>query len=302
MRHLFFTLFLLLLSLSAYSADYDAGDINTDKHVNFQDFAYLAADWQTSAARSDIVADGIVNTSDLMLLGENWLNSQNPDNPEVTLTITGAVHGQIVIELYADEAPMTVENFLNYVQSGFYDGLIFHRVISGFMVQGGGYDTNLAEKTAGPPIINESFNSLSHLRGTLGMARTPQPNSATSEFFVNHADNPFLDYAPVVYDGSNNAYSKYGYCVFGEVLSGMDVVDAVAAAAVHTENNADGEPMDNVPVSDIIIQRATITQNVPFCAEKLPGDVNGDCTVNLEDFSKMAENWLSCNSITAPCN
>jgi peptidyl-prolyl cis-trans isomerase B (cyclophilin B) len=297
MRRLFFVVFLFLISLNVYSTEYDAGDINRDKHVNFQDFADLAADWGTSAARSDIVPDGVVDVSDLMRLGENWLKSQNPDNPEVTLQITGAVHGQIVIELYADQAPVTVENFLNYVQSGFYDGLIFHRVISGFMVQGGGFDINLAKKAPGLPIVNESFNGLSHLRGTLGMARTSQPNSATSEFFINHADNAFLNYAPVVYDGSNNAYSKYGYCVFGEVLSGMDVVDAIAAVTTHTENN-----MDDVPVDDIIIQSATITQNVPFCAEKMQGDVNGDCSVNLEDFAIMVQNWLACNSITAACN
>ena len=296
MRHLFFVLLLLLLSLSAYSIEYDTGDINTDKHVNFQDFAYLAVDWQTAAERSDLAPDGIVNTSDLMLLGENWLTSQNPDNPEVTLTITGAVQGQIVIELYADKAPVTVENFLNYVQSGFYEGLIFHRVIPGFMIQSGGFDTNLAYKTPGAPIINESSNRLSHVRGTVAMARTTNADTASSQFFINHANNLFLDYGYVGYS------AQIGYCVFGEVLSGMDVVDAIAAVTTHSESNTDGQTMNDVPVDDIIIQSAIITQNVPVCAEKLAGDVNGDCSVNFEDFAKMAENWMACNSITTVCH
>jgi len=298
MRIVVFAGFFCLFLSNAFAAEYDLGDINQDKHVNLRDFACLAADWQTSAARSDIVSDGIVNASDLMQLAEDWLKSQNPDNPEVTLHITGAVTGQIVIELYADEAPVTVENFLNYVQSGFYDGLIFHRVISGFMIQGGGFDTNLTYKTPDAPIINESSNRLSHIRGTIAMARTNNADSATSQFFINQnpEHNLFLDYGYIGYS------AQIGYCVFGEVLSGMDVVDAIAAVTTHSENNSDGQTMNDVPVDDIIIQSATITQDVPFCAEKLPGDINGDCTVNIEDFAKMAENWLACNSITAACN
>jgi cyclophilin family peptidyl-prolyl cis-trans isomerase len=293
MRIVVFAGFACLFLSNAFTAEYDLGDINQDKHVNLRDFACLAADWQTSAPRSDIVPDGTVNASDLMLLAEDWLKSQNPDNPEVTLQITGAVSGSIVIELYADEAPVTVENFLNYVQSGFYDGLIFHRVMPGFMIQGGGFDTELAYQTPGAPIINESSNRLHNLRGTVAMARTANADTATSQFFINQnpEHNLFLDYGHIGYS------AQIGYCVFGEVLSGMDVVDAIAAVTTHTEND-----MDDVPVDDIIIESATITQNVPFCAEKLPGDVNGDCTINLEDFAMMAENWLACNSITAACN
>jgi cyclophilin family peptidyl-prolyl cis-trans isomerase len=303
MRIVVFAGFFCLFLSNAFAAEYDLGDINQDKHVNLRDFACLAADWQTSAAKSDIVADGIVNTSDLMLLGENWLHSQNPDNPEVTLTVTGAVHGQIVIELYADEAPMTVKNFINYVQSGFYSGLIFHRVIPGFMIQGGGFDTNLTYKTPGPTIINESSNRLLNLRGTLAMARTTNADTASSQFFINLDDNDFLDFNSIIYNYyTGQPHVQIGYCVFGEVLSGMDVVDAIASVTTHSENNSDGQTMNDVPVDDIVIQSAIITQNVPFCAEKLPGDVNGDCTVNLEDFAKMAENWLACNSITATCN
>ena len=218
-------------------------------------------------------------------------------NPQVTLQIGGAVSGSIVIELDADQAPVTVENFLNYVQSGFYDGLIFHRVIEGFMIQGGGFDTNLVRKTPDAPILNESSNRLSNRRGAVAMARTPYPHSATSEFFINQVDNTGLDYVPVLYDAADNAYSKYGYCVFGEVVSGMAVVDAIAALPTQTENE-----MNDVPVEDVIILQATVSLNVPFCAEKLDGDIDGNCTVNFADFVRLAQNWLACNSLTPACD
>jgi cyclophilin family peptidyl-prolyl cis-trans isomerase len=223
MRIVVFAGFACLFLSNAFTAEYDLGDINQDKHVNLRDFACLAAD--------DIVPDGTVNASDLMLLAEDWLKSQNPDNPEVTLQITGAVSGSIVIELYADEASVTVENFLNYVQSGFYDGLIFHRVMPGFMIQGGGFDTELAYQTPGAPIINESSNRLHNLRGTVAMARTSAPDSATSQFFINQnpEHNPFLDYGYIGFDYNyvppKELPAQIGYCVFGEVLSGMDGSD-----------------------------------------------------------------------------
>ena len=110
-----------------------------------------------------------------------------------------------------------------------------------------------------------------------------------------------LDYAPFLYDSQDTAFSKYGYCVFGEVISGMIVVDAIAAVTTHTETNGDGQDMDDVPVNDVIIQSATITLNMPVCAEKLEGDANGDCSVNFADFVKLAQNWLACNSITSVC-
>ena len=299
MRFFVFAIVFCLFAFNAFSAGLDAGDINQDKQVDFQDFVYLADDWQEFTTRSDMTSDGIVDLLDLMQLAEDWLMSANPDNPEVTLQITGAVSGTIVVELYANEAPISVGNFLDYAASGFYDELIFHRVIKDFMIQGGGFDVDLVKKTPGDPIINESSNDLSHLRGTLGMAREYTPHSATSEFFINHEDNPFLDRSPVVYDNQENpnAYSKYGYCVFGRVLSGMDVVDAIAAVLTHTENG-----MENVPIEDIIIQSATITRNAPVCAEKLDGDMDGDCSVNFADFVKLAENWLACNSMTSVCN
>lgn len=219
-------------------------------------------------------------------------------NPQVTLQITGAVNGTIVLEIYADKAPVTAANFISYVKSGFYNGLIFHRVINNFMIQGGGFDTNVVYKTPTyPQIINESSNGLSNIAGTIAMARTPDPHSASSQFFINQVNNLSLDYASVLYDGSNNAYSKYGYCVFGKVLSGMNVVNAIAVLPTTTKNS-----MTDVPVNNVIIQSATVTFNAPVCAEKFQGDVNKDCKVNLADYAAMAEDWLDCNSILPTCN
>jgi cyclophilin family peptidyl-prolyl cis-trans isomerase len=213
-------------------------------------------------------------------------------NPQVTLHVTGAdangvpFAGDIVLELYPDEAPVTVENFINYVQSGFYDGLIFHRVIEDFMVQGGGYDPDYNDPNTEPPIINESSNGLSNLAGTVAMARTSNPHTATSEFFINHIDNLFLDYA-LVYDGGGNAYYRVGYCVFGEVISGMSLVNTIAVLPVTSDR----------PDVDVIIQSAVVTLESPICAEELDGDIDGDCDVDLVDFAMMAENWLVCNAI-----
>jgi cyclophilin family peptidyl-prolyl cis-trans isomerase len=149
--------------------------------------------------------------------------------------------GSITLELSPDKAPITVENFLKYVDDGFYDNLIFHRVIPGFMIQGGGMSDQMQEKQQGKrdPIKNESGNGLSNERGTIAMARTANPNSATCQFFINHKDNAQLD----SYGG--------GYTVFGKVTQGMDVVDAIAKVA--TANKAGHE---NVPVKPIYIKSA----------------------------------------------
>lgn len=203
-------------------------------------------------------------------------------NPQVTLHITGAVNGDIVLEIYADKAPVTAANFLNYVRTGFYDGLIFHRVISGFMIQGGGFDTNLVQKTPGAPIINESSNRLSNVSGTIAMARTVYADSATSQFFINQLDNTFLDYGTVAYD----TFTQVGYCVFGMVLSGMDIVDAIAALPTSTQNG-----MEAVPDNDVIIH-AAVTFDPGDCALAEQGDINGDCTVDLLDFLILSEHWL----------
>lgn len=213
-------------------------------------------------------------------------------NPQVTLHISGAVSGDIVLELYEEQAPVTVANFVGYVQSGFYDGLIFHRVIDDFMVQGGGYDPNLVKITPGDPIINESSNVLSNLQGTIAMARTIDPHTATSEFFINDANNLFLDHGSNVAYMGPNAYFLAGYCVFGKVISGMDVVAAISAEPTQVEGG-----MSDVPISDIIIQSATF--DTPVCIEELEGDIDSD--VDLADFVKLAENWLVCNAIEPPC-
>ena len=270
-----------------------------------------------------------------MLILSAVIADSHAANPQVTLQVSGAVTGNIVLELYPDKAPITVKNFIDYTRSGFYNGLIFHRVISGFMVQGGGFDPNMVKKPATySQITNESSNGLSNLYGTIAMARTPYPHSATSEFFINQFDNLFLDYGAfssdsraILYDSSNPndpiAYYKAGYCVFGKVISGMNLVNAIAVLPKTGDR----------PNEDVIIQSASVTLESPFCTEKLAGDVDGDCdvdtedvfkfatqwlnpeckgcysadfsgdgNVNFADFAKMAANWLNCTSITSMCN
>jgi cyclophilin family peptidyl-prolyl cis-trans isomerase len=167
-------------------------------------------------------------------------------NPRVTLETT---KGKIVIELYADKAPKTVDNFLQYVKSGYYNGTIFHRVIPGFMIQGGGFEVSGNQKTARPPIQNESKNGLSNARGTVAMARTGDPHSATSQFFINVVDNSRLDYK------AGGGPQAWGYTAFGKVVQGMDVADAIAG--VKTTSGPAGE---NQPVEPVVIQKATVTQ------------------------------------------
>lgn len=147
--------------------------------------------------------------------------------------------GAFVIELYPDRAPITVANFLKYIDSGFYEGTIIHRVVKGFVIQAGGISAEMREKPALPPIKNEAANGLSNLRGTVSMARTNDPDSASSHFFINLADNTRLDHKGV---------AQYGYAVFGVVIEGMDVVDKIAGVAVATR----GE-FENVPVEAITI-------------------------------------------------
>jgi peptidyl-prolyl cis-trans isomerase A (cyclophilin A) len=153
--------------------------------------------------------------------------------------------GDIVVELDAAKAPKTVENFVQYVKAGHYDGTIFHRVIDGFMIQGGGMTADMKEKTTRAPIPLESRNGLNNARGTVAMARTMDPNSATAQFFINLADNAFLDQA--------NARDGNGYAVFGRVVQGMDVVDKIKA--VPTGNKG---PHQNVPAQPVTIKQATL--------------------------------------------
>ena len=155
--------------------------------------------------------------------------------------------GDIKIELFADKAPKTVENFLNYVNSGFYDGMIFHRVIPGFMVQGGGMLPGMEEKDGNAPIANEANNEVKNERGTLAMARTQDPHSASSQFFINSADNKFLDF-------TGETTSGWGYCVFAKVVEGMDVVDKISSV----DTGRFGYHQD-VPKEDVIIEKAVVT-------------------------------------------
>ncbi len=162
----------------------------------------------------------------------------------VTLNTT---HGNIVFELDAEKAPETVENFLNYVNDGFYDGTIFHRVMPGFMIQGGGFMPDMVQKQTSATVKNEADNGLNNDLGTIAMARTNDPHSATAQFFINHKDNAFLNHSAPTGQG-------WGYCVFGKVTEGMDTVDAIAAVA--TGNN---QGHADVPVETVIINSATVS-------------------------------------------
>ncbi|MFN4258930.1 MAG: peptidylprolyl isomerase [Gemmataceae bacterium] len=159
-------------------------------------------------------------------------------NPTVVMTTS---LGTVTIELFEEQAPITVRNFLGYVDEQFYDGTVFHRVIPNFMIQGGGFEPGLKQKPTKTPIQNESSNGLSNQRGTLAMARTNVPDSATAQFFINVMDNDFLD--------KNQSQDGVGYCVFGKVTSGMDVVDKIKA--VRTGNQGAHQ---NVPLADVVIQ------------------------------------------------
>jgi cyclophilin family peptidyl-prolyl cis-trans isomerase len=165
-----------------------------------------------------------------------------PGNP-VAVIETSA--GSITVELYKDRAPVSVENFLEYARDGHYSGTIFHRVVPGYVIQGGGYTKDMVEKPTRPPIQNEATNGLSNRRGTLAMARLRSARSATSQFYINLANNTPLDHRGFSPD-------DFGYAVFGRVLSGMDVVDAIGATKTGPQGG-----MDDVPVTPIVIKSVT---------------------------------------------
>jgi len=157
-------------------------------------------------------------------------------------------HGTIVLELDAAKAPSTVANFMQYAKDGFYDGTIFHRVINGFMIQGGGMQPGMAEKQTRASIQNEANNGLPNARGTVAMARTPDPHSASAQFFINLADNDFLNFRAETPDG-------WGYCVFGKVTEGMDVVDKIKGV----DTGKKGHHQD-VPVEDVVIESVEVDE------------------------------------------
>lgn len=158
--------------------------------------------------------------------------------------------GDITLELDAEKAPKTVANFVQYVKDKHYDGLVFHRVIENFMIQGGGYDQSYAQRRTRAPIENEAKNGLSNARGTIAMARTSDPHSASSQFFINHVDNDKLDYP---------SFDGWGYAVFGKVVDGMDVVDRIAA----TPTGPTPPFGRDVPVTPVVIERVTLIEAKP---------------------------------------
>lgn len=154
--------------------------------------------------------------------------------------------GNITLELFETDAPLTTANFKQYVEDGFYNGTIFHRVIDGFMIQGGGFEPGMIQKDTRDPIANEASNGLANNRGTIAMARTMDPHSATAQFFINVTDNDFLNFRSETPDG-------FGYCVFGRVFDGMDVIDAIKAVdTTHRAGHSD------VPRDDVIINKASV--------------------------------------------
>jgi peptidyl-prolyl cis-trans isomerase B (cyclophilin B) len=164
-------------------------------------------------------------------------------NPKVLMKTS---LGDITLELYPDKAPLTVKNFLSYVDEHFYDGTIFHRVIKGFMIQGGGYTIDFSEKLTKPSIENEAWNGLKNARGTIAMARTTEPHSATCQFFINHADNSFLDHR-------NKTAEGYGYCVFGKVVDGLDVVDEIANVKTMTKYSHQDVPRETIKIKSALL-------------------------------------------------
>jgi cyclophilin family peptidyl-prolyl cis-trans isomerase len=165
----------------------------------------------------------------------------NKTNPKVIMKTS---MGDITIELYPDKAPITVKNFFSYVDEKFFDGTIFHRVMKRFMIQGGGLTPDFTEKPTKPTIKNEAANKLKNKRGTIAMARMPDKDSATSQFFINHVDNPGLDHR-------DNTPEGYGYAVFGKVINGMDVVDAIANVTIMTKSGRANVPRETITIISI---------------------------------------------------
>ncbi len=192
--------------------------------------------------RTFIFSMMLLLTTTLSFATENKM-SDTPSKVKLTTSL-----GEIIIQLNPEKAPISSANFLTYVNEGFYNGTIFHRIIPGFMAQGGGFDTDFNQKAVHDPIKNEADNSLPNKRGTLAMARTNVPDSATAQFFINYKDNSFLNY-------TSPTPSGWGYAVFGEVIEGMDIVDAMAKQPT---GNRGGH--QDVPKTDIIIEKTEVIQ------------------------------------------
>ena len=190
--------------------------------------------------RTFIFSMMLLLTTTLSFATENKM-SDTPSKVKLTTSL-----GEIIIQLNPEKAPISSANFLTYVNEGFYNGTIFHRIIPGFMAQGGGFDTDFNQKAVHDPIKNEADNGLPNKRGTLAMARTNVPDSATAQFFINYKDNSFLNY-------TSPTASGWGYAVFGEVIEGMDIVDEMAKQPT---GNRGGH--QDVPKTDIVIEKAEV--------------------------------------------
>jgi len=180
----------------------------------------------------------IVVLSALITLVNAGVTMAAAGNPKVEMETS---KGKMVIELFPDKAPETVKNFLNYVETKYYDGTIFHRVIPKFMIQGGGFTSDMKQKSAGAPIKNEADNGLKNDRGTIAMARTGDPHSATAQFFINSVNNDFLNHKSKTQQG-------WGYVVFGKVISGMDVIDAISAVKTVTRGSFRDVPAETIEI------------------------------------------------------
>ena len=184
----------------------------------------------------------------LLILGKYWLVPLLEKEKEIKVVTFETTMGSIVIELFEDDAPITTKNFLDYANSGFYDGTLFHRVIPGFVIQGGGLETGMKDKSGNPPIENEANNGQKNLKWSLSMARTSDPHSATSQFFINLENNSSLDHTAENPQG-------WGYAVFGTVIEGFETVEAIAAVAT----GSSGHHQD-VPLEDITVQKTKVTK------------------------------------------
>ncbi len=175
-----------------------------------------------------------------LILAFTFFADAEQANPRVLMKTT---KGDMTLELYQDKAPITVKNFLSYVDEKFYDNTIFHRVMKDFMIQGGGLTEDFIEKSSKSPIKNEATNGLKNKRGTIAMARMNEPHSATCQFFINHVDNSFLD--------NGEAADGWGYCVFGKVVDGMDVVDTIAKAPTMTKHDMANVPRETIKILSV---------------------------------------------------
>ena len=180
-----------------------------------------------------------------IILLNNGANAEMTTNTKIIIKTTS---GDIKIELYDDKAPITSENFKKYVESGYFTDTIFHRIIKDFMIQGGGFTKEMGEKDSMPPIQNEANNGVSNKRGTIAMARTPDPHSASSQFFINLKDNNFLDF-------TGETSQDWGYCVFGKVFEGMDILDKIALVDTGSYGAHQDVPKEPITINEIIIEK-----------------------------------------------